>query len=415
MTKGTPVGALAFLVLTLAFAPPGLGQTTITIRAGTVVDGKGGVRRNVRITIQENRIVRMGPDAAGPVTYDLSASTLMPGWIDTHVHLNGHFNNAGKADTSAEPPTEFALRMEGNAWETLQGGFTTVRSIGAESDKIVRDLVNTGVIPGPRILTSGNTLNEHSGTPDEIRAKVKQLAANRSDVIKLFATASSRDGGAQTMSDEQIRAACEEAAAQGLRAAVHAHASSGAKAAILAGCTSIEHGTFLNDEVLELMAQRGVYLDPNLSNIPNYISHKDAFFGRGNFTEQGFEEMKKDMPVRYDMIRRAMLKHVKIVFGTDAVAGLHGHNAEEFIMRVQNAKQPPMDAIVSATSLAAESLGLDKQIGAIAPGMDADLVATDGNPFDDITNVRKVVFVMKGGTVYKYAGHRQGEKSKSGN
>jgi imidazolonepropionase-like amidohydrolase len=121
------------------------------------------------------------------------------------------------------------------------------------------------------------------------------------------------------------------------------------------------------------------------------------------------------MPVRYDMILRAMLKHVKIVFGTDAVAGLHGHNAEEFIMRVQNAKQPPMDAIVSATSLAAESLGLDKQIGAIAPGMDADLVATDGNPLDDITNVRKVVFVMKGGTVYKYAGHRQGEKSKSGN
>jgi imidazolonepropionase-like amidohydrolase len=290
--------------------------------------------------------------------------------------------------------------MEGNAWMTLRGGFTTVRSVGADSDKILRDLVGEGVLPGPRILTSGNTLDEHSGTSAEIRLKVRQLIASGSDMIKLFATASSRDGGAQTMTDEQIQAACGEATALGRRSAVHAHASSGAKAAVLAGCTSIEHGTFLNDEVLELMAKRGTYLDPNLSNIPNYINHKEAFFGRGNFTEQGFAEMAKDLPVRYDMIRRAMAKKVKIVFGTDAVGGLHGHNSEEFIMRVQNAKQPPMDAIVGATSLAAESLGLEKQIGTIAPGMDADLVATEGNPLDDITNVRKVAFVMKAGKVY---------------
>ena len=384
----------------LAFAVLSHAQTPVTIRAGVMIDGKGGIRRNVTITIEGSKILRVDPAAPGPATYDLSALTLMPGWIDTHVHLNGHFNKDGKADNRGESPAEYALRMEGNAWITLQGGFTTVRSIGADSDKIFRDLVAEGVLPGPRIFTSGNTLDEHSGTPAEIRLKVRQLIASGSDMIKLFATASSRDGGAQTMTDEQIQAACGEATALGRRSAVHANASSGAKAAVLAGCTSIEHGTFLNDEVLDLMAKRGTYLDPNLSNIPNYINHKEAFFGRGNFTPQGFEEMAKDLPVRYDMIRRAMAKKVKIVFGTDAVGGLHGHNSEEFIMRVQNAKQLPMDAIVSATSLAAESLGLEKQIGAIAPGMAADLVATEVNPLDDIANVRKVAFVMKAGKVY---------------
>jgi len=384
----------------LAFAVLSHAQTPVTIRAGVMIDGKGGIRRNVTITIEGSKILRVDPAAPGPATYDLSALTLMPGWIDTHVHLNGHFNKDGRADNRGESPAEYALRMEGNAWITLQGGFTTVRSIGADSDKIFRDLVAEGVLPGPRIFTSGNTLDEHSGTPAEIRLKVRQLIASGSDMIKLFATASSRDGGAQTMTDEQIQAACGEATALGRRSAVHANASSGAKAAVLAGCTSIEHGTFLNDEVLDLMAKRGTYLDPNLSNIPNYINHKEAFFGRGNFTPQGFEEMAKDLPVRYDMIRRAMAKKVKIVFGTDAVGGLHGHNSEEFIMRVQNAKQLPMDAIVSATSLAAESLGLEKQIGAIAPGMAADLVATEGNPLDDIANERKVAFVMKAGKVY---------------
>ena len=205
------------------------------------------------------------------------------------------------------------------------------------------------------------------------------------------------------MSDAQIEAACSEAKALGRPAAVHAHASGGARPAVLSGCTSIEHGTFLTDEVLDLMAQRGVYLDPNLSNVPNYIDHKQAFLGLGNFTEQGFAEMAKDLPIRFNLIQRAMARKVPVVFGTDAVAGLHGHNSEEFIMRVRDGKQPPADAIISATSRAAESIGLGSRIGAIAPGMEADLVATEGNPLDDITNVRRVVFVMKGGRVYKNA------------
>jgi imidazolonepropionase-like amidohydrolase len=387
-------------LLILSFAVTLCGQT-ITIRAGTMLDGKGGIQRNVRLTVQGSKIVRVDPGGTGPVNYDLSNLTLMPGWIDTHVHLNGHFNKQGRADTRDEDPAEFGLRTQGTAWETLQGGFTTVQSIGAESDKQLRDLINEGVVAGPRILTSLSTLNEHSGSPDEIRTKVRQLKAKGADVIKLFATASSRDGGKQTMTDAQIEAACTEAKAQGLRAAVHAHAPGGAKPAVLSGCTSIEHGTFLTDEVLDLMAERGVYLDTNLSNVHNYLEHKQAFLGIGNFTEQGFAEMAKDLSIRIDTLRRALARKVRVVLGTDAVAGLHGLNREEFVYRVRDAGQPAMDAIESATSRAAESLGLGSRIGSITAGMEADLVATDGNPLEDITNVRRVLFVMKGGKVCK--------------
>ena len=374
---------------------------TITIRAATMLDGRGGIRHNVRLTIEGSKIARVDPAGKGPVTYDLGSMTLMPGWIDTHVHINGHFNKQGRASTRDESPAEFSLRMQGAAWATLQGGFTTIQSMGAEADKPLRDLINGGVIAGPRILTSLGSFNERSGTPEEIRDKIRKKVAEGADLIKIFATASSRDGGRQTMSDEQIEAACSEGKALGKRVAVHAHAAGGARPAVLSGCTSIEHGTFLTDELLDLMAQRGVYLDTNLSNVPNYLNHKAAFIGMGNFTEQGFEEMAKDLPIRIDTLQRAMKRHVKIVLGTDAVAGLHGHNAEEFILRVRDGHQPAMDAIISATSRAAESLGLANQIGTIAPGMEADLVATDGNPLDDITNVRKVGFVMKGGKVYK--------------
>jgi imidazolonepropionase-like amidohydrolase len=192
-----------------------------------MLDGKGSVRRDVRITIEGSKIVHVDADSKGSVSYDLTGLTLMPGWIDAHVHVNGHFNKDGRADNRGESPAEFALRTEGTLWDTLQGGFTTVRSVGANSDKEPRDLIAEGVFPGPRILTSPATFNEHSGTREQIREKVRERVAQGADVIKLFATASSRDGGAQTMSDAQIEAACSEAIALGRPAAVHAHASGG--------------------------------------------------------------------------------------------------------------------------------------------------------------------------------------------
>jgi imidazolonepropionase-like amidohydrolase len=150
------------------------------------------------------------------------------------------------------------------------------------------------------------------------------------------------------------------------------------------------------------MVKHGTYFDPNLSTTYNYLEHKKEYLGIGNYNEEGFAFMEKGLPVRIETLHRALARKVKIVFGTDAVAGAHGRNAEEFIYRVKEGGQAPMDAIVSATSRAAEALRIDKEVGSIAPGMQADLVATAGNPVDDITAVRRVVFVMKAGQVYRY-------------
>jgi imidazolonepropionase-like amidohydrolase len=169
----------------------------------------------------------------------------------------------------------------------------------------------------------------------------------------------------------------------------------------MAGCTSIEHGTFLDDAVLELMAQRGVYFDPNFLVLHNYLDNKAKFLGIGNYTEEGFAYMEKALPLVAEVLKRARAHHVKIVLGTDGVAGAHGRNAEEFIYRVSDGGDKPMDALTSGTSMAAESLGMGDRIGSIAEGMQADLVGIGGDPIANIANVRRVVFVMKGGKVVR--------------
>jgi len=342
----------------------------------------------------------------------------MPGWIDTHCHPSWHFNGEGRLEQggpgSKETPVQTALYTEGDVYKILMAGFTTIQSVGAEVDRPVRDLINSGIIPGPRLLTSLRAVTESSGTPDQIREYVRKMKADGADVIKLFATASIRDGGAQTMSDAQLEATCSEATALGLRSVVHAHASSGARAAILAGCTSIEHGVFLDDDTLKLMAAHGTYFDPNFLVLHNYLENKPRFFGTGNYTEQGFAAMQKALPLVADMIQRAMKYHVKIVLGTDGVAGAHGRNAEEFIYRVNDGHVPPMEALIEGTSRAAESLRLENELGCIAESLQADLVGVEGNPLDDITAVRRVAFVMKGGRIYKNAG-RSYERAEDSN
>jgi imidazolonepropionase-like amidohydrolase len=219
------------------------------------------------------------------------------------------------------------------------------------------------------------------------------------DVVKIFASKSIRDGGGQTMTDEQLAAVCGEAKAQGLRTMVHAHAAGAIKAAVRAGCGQIDHGVFVDDEALKLMAERGVYFDPNIGVvIQNYLRNKAKFLGIGNYTEEGFAYMEKAVGLNNAMIKKAVATPgLKLVMGTDAVAGAHGHNADELVARVREGGQKPMDAIISATSLAAKSLNLEKTIG----GMEADLIAVDGDPTKDITALTRVVFVMKGGKVYK--------------
>ena len=206
------------------------------------------------------------------------------------------------------------------------------------------------------------------------------------------------------MTDEQLQAACGEAKALGLRTLVHAHSTESMKASILAGCGEMEHGTFASDEVLKLMADRGVYFDPNVGLVlQNYLENRAKYQGIGNYNDEGFAFMEKGIPIVLEMFKRAIkVPGLKIVYGTDAVAGAHGRNIEEAIVRVRDGGQKPMDAIVSLTSLSAESLRMKDQIGAIAPGLQADLVAVDGDPIADVTALRRVVFVMKGGDVYRH-------------
>jgi imidazolonepropionase-like amidohydrolase len=389
----------------LLFAALAGAQSRIVIDAGTVLDGRGGSLRNQQIVIEKGRIVSIAAGSA-KADYDLRGATVMPGWIDTHIHLNWHMDANHKSVSGGGNPQDMALYTEADAWMTLQGGFTTVQSVGNIADKPVRDRIDEGVLPGPRVLTSliqiqgargGRGAEPHAWTADELREMVHKNKADGADVIKLFATSGLGAGGDQSMTDEQIQAVCGEAKAVGMRSVVHAIGDAGAKAAVLAGCTSIEHGTFIKNETLDLMAQRGTFFDPNLLVLHNYLENKDAY----TFTAEALATLEKGLAPTEDVIRRARARHIKISFGTDAVAGAHGRNAEEFIYRVKDAGEKPMDAIVSATSVSADSLGMGKETGSLAPGMQADLVAVAGDPIADITAVRRVVFVMRSGKVYR--------------
>jgi len=379
-----------------AAAAFGQGSERIVLKTSTILDGKGGTLTGLQIVIENGKIASIGQGSEKP-TYDLRGLTVMPGWIDTHIHLNWHMDEHNKSVATSRDPADNALYAAGDAWMTLQGGFTTVQSVGAMVDGIVRDRIAQGLIPGARVLTSLRQIQATSGDPAALKELVRKTKQDGADLIKLFATSGLGAGGGQTMTDEQIQAVCGEAKAVGLRSVVHAIGDSGARAAVLAGCTSIEHGTFLKDETLDLMVQHGTYFDPNLLVLHNYLDKRDSF----TFTPEALQTLEKGLAPTADVLQRARRKGVKITFGTDAVAGAHGRNAEEFVYRVKDGHEKPMDAIESATSVSAQSLGLGDKIGAVATGFDADLVAVDGNPLTDITAVRRVVFVMKGGRVFR--------------
>jgi imidazolonepropionase-like amidohydrolase len=328
--------------------------------------------------------------------------TVTPGLIDTHAHILWHFDN-GRLSGPDEQPLQAMLHGVDNAVVTLDAGFTTIQSPGSPDDKYLRDALARGIIPGPRILTSLQPLQANSGDPEKLRQLVDERKAQGADFIKLFASKSIREGGEQTMTDAQLQAACGEANKLGMRTLVHAHAASAAKAASLAGCTSVEHGAFVTDDVFRIMAEKGTYYDPNIGVVlQNYIANKEKYLGIGNYNDEGFADMVKGEAIVLATFKRALkIPGLKINYGTDAVAGAHGHNGEEYIARVMQGGEDPMAGIISATSLSAKSLGLDKEIGTIAPGMQADIIAMDGNPLTDPTSVRRVEFVMKGGTIFK--------------
>jgi imidazolonepropionase-like amidohydrolase len=383
---------------------PLFGQTSpgVLIRAGRVIDGRGGVvNAPTLVSIQNGKIAAINTNT-GTVTYDLSNLTLLPGFIDTHVHIGWHFDARGRYHSGPEPADQAALYGAENAFVTLRAGFTTVQSVGAASDKPLRDAIARGVLPGPRILTSLGSVSNAKWTVEQIREDIRKKKADGADLIKIFASASIRDGGTPTLSQEQLSAACDEARAQGLRSMVHAHSPESMMRAARARCTVVEHGGLANAEALKALADAGVYFDPNIGLVTqNYLENRARFLGIGNYTEEGFSAMEKALGFKDAMFSAALkTPGLKMVMGTDAVAGAHGQNAREPIERVKSG-QTPMAAIVGMTSLAAESMGLDKVIGTIAPGYNADLVAVEGDPRIDITALQRVRFVMKDGKVYK--------------
>jgi imidazolonepropionase-like amidohydrolase len=376
----------------------------IVIAASTILDGKGHVLKNTRIVVEGSKIVAIDRKAS-PVDYELRGLTVLPGWIDAHAHITWSFGKDGKNAGPGETTQDAAYRSAANAWATLMAGFTTVQSVGSPTDLPLRDAIARGELPGPRILTAVEPLigrGDQTGTPDQIRAFIRKQKESGADVIKIFAAQSIRQGGKLTMSQEQLNAACDEAKKLGLRTVVHAYGGA-VRAATSAGCTQIEHGTLATDDDLKLMAEKGTYLDPQAGLIiENYLRNKQRYLGTPGYTEEGFAAMEQILPMNHDLVRRASkIPNLKIVFGTDAVAGSHGNNAEEFIDRVRDGGVNPMTAMISANSLGADAIRLGDQIGTIAKGFEADIIALDGDPVTDITAVRRVVFVMKGGVVYK--------------
>ncbi len=398
--KATITAVAALIAASVALSAQ---DSTIRIHAARVIDGTGKAVSNATVVVQGSKITAIETGSAARATYDLGQLTLMPGMIDVHSHIGWHFGPDGRLQQRDPSPADAILYSAENAWVTLMAGFTTIQSPGQPSDVDLRTAIARGVLPGPRILTSIRTFSENSGTPDEIREKVRQLKKENADVIKIFASASIRDGGKQTMTDEQLKAACGEANALGMRTMVHAHSPESIKASVNAGCRQIEHGVFANDEVLKLMADKGVYFDPNIGLVlQNYLRNKSHFLGIGNYNEEGFAYMEKGLELNKIMIKKALATpKLMLVMGTDAVAGAHGRNADELVARVKDGGQKPMDAIISATSLSARSLRLDKTIGTLAPGFDADIIAVDGDPSVDITALTRVAFVMRAGKVYK--------------
>jgi imidazolonepropionase-like amidohydrolase len=389
-----------------AFATPAVSEpadSVFIIHAGTMLDGRGKSVRNAYVVVRGTHIERVATSrfsVPGAKIVELGTATLIPGLIDTHTHPGWYVDRQGKRNSprSNDTPAEAALARAGNLYATLMGGFTTIQSVGGQEDLDLRDATARGEIPGPRILTSIVQLNDVKTPPDSFRVAVRKLKDQGADLIKLFASSGLGAGGAQTLSDEQIGAICSEARAVGLRTVVHAISAQSVRAATLAGCTQIEHGTYVTDAELKLMAGHGTIFDPQVCLVfQNYVDHPAMY----NFTDSSLRPLKAAIPTATAMFSRAIkVPGLKIVFGTDAVAGAHGRNADELLCRVQ-AGQSAMDAIVSATSLSAAALGLGDKIGSIAPGYEADLVAVDGDPSHDITATKRVVFVMRSGVRYR--------------
>ena len=421
---------LAVIVLTL-FATSGAKAATI-VHAGRLIDGLGGpVRIRVSVVIEEGKIVRvvegfMDPQQEDRVV-DLSSCTVLPGLMDMHTHLMSEHSKNSYTERFFMNESEYALRSTVYARRTLLAGFTTVRDVGDNGVNAValRKAIDAGWIVGPRIFTSGKSLATTGGHadptnglrgryrrdagpdegvingPDDARKAVRQRYKDGADLIKLTATGGvlslAASGRNPQFTVEELEAVVDAARDYGMTVAVHAHGNEGIHRAVLAGVDSIEHGTFLSDETMALMKQRGTYLVPTIlagvwvaekAQDPDYfpaiVRPKAATIG----------------PVIRRTFSRAYAAGVKIAFGTDSGVSPHGENAREFALMVAGG-MPPMEALQSATLEAARLLKVADRLGSIEAEKVADIIAVNGSPLENIEVLSDVVFVMKEGVIYK--------------
>jgi imidazolonepropionase-like amidohydrolase len=417
------------IVLLLATAAP----AATLIHAGRMIDGVSNrpVER-VTVVVEDSRIsgIETGFRDAGPQdrVIDLRQATLLPGLMDMHTHLTSQYKRTSELDRFKDDAADIAYESVQYAERTLLAGFTTVRNVGDSFNTSIalRDAINAGRIKGPRIFTAGKSLATTGGhadptngwatylagsagpaegvidSPQQAAQAVRQRYKDGADLIKLTATGGvlsvAKSGHNPQFNEEEIRAVVAAARDYGFTVAAHAHGAEGIKRAVRAGVDTIEHGTFMDREGMELMRQKGTYYVPTIS-AGRWVydrAQDPAFFPtlvRPKALEVGPQIQKT--------FGEAYKAGVRILFGTDSGVSAHGDNAGEFLLMVE-AGMPPMAAIQSATSAPAKYLKIDDRLGSIAPGKTADLVAVAGDPLTDITAMQRVSFVMKEGVIYKH-------------
>jgi imidazolonepropionase-like amidohydrolase len=397
----------------------------VAIKAARVLDARAGAMiDNAVIIIEGDRVKTIGANAAIPAegeVIDLGSKTVLPGLIDCHTHLTYEPSQMGYSSLGVSVPRS-ALTGAKNAWLTLEAGFTTVRNVGAKgyADVALRDAINAGDVPGPRIAASGPALSITGGHCDNnllapefnhfdtgvadgvpaVMRKTREVIKYGADVIKICSTGGvlslGTDPKASQYSFEEMKAIVAEAHRLGRKVAAHAHGGDGIKLAVLAGADSIEHGSYIDDEAVKLMKEHGTYLVPTLYLADWFLENYQRMGVPAPMAAKG----KEIMPLARKNIARAFAQGVPVAFGTDSAVYPHGLNGREFAVYVKLG-MTPMRAIQTATIHASKLLGWEDRVGAIEPGKYADLIAVDGDPTKDVTELERVKWVMKGGVIVK--------------
>ena len=420
--------AISTLAAPVSAQEDAAADDAILIRAARLIDGKGGLTAPGVVVVEGDRIVAVGGEelaGRGDVVVDLGDATLLPGLIDLHTHLTDRVGTHWEEVLTTTTPAQAALWGAANALTTLRAGFTTVRDMGPTwpyTDVDLRDIIDEGVIPGPRMQVAGNYVSSTGGAGDArqfsiyvdvpvvrnladgvdaVRAAVRTNHKNGADFTKILATGAvlsqGLSPGAQQYSDEEIAVAVEETNRWGRFTAAHAHGTEGIKAAIRAGVRTIDHGSMLDDEAIAMLQRSDhTFFVPTLY-VGVIVPRDGAALG---IPEPLIRRSTEMMRYRNATFRRALDAGLTIGFGTDAGVFEHGHNAREFQIRVEIGESE-MHAITSATSVSAMIMGWEDEVGSLEPGKYADVIAVPGNPLDDIALLERVAWVMKGGEVYR--------------